>query len=172
MMAVARAIIGESLADEVVQEAWVSIYRSLGKFEGRSSLKTWILTITANEAKSRLRKENRMVSLDSMLEDSGGVMPDRFGEDGHWSRPPVSWHEDTPEALLDNQQLLECIDKIMGQLPEQQRAALSLKEMKGISLDEICNILGISSSNVRVLLHRARHRLFEHIDHFQETGKC
>ena len=172
MLAVARAIIGESLADEVVQEAWVSIYRSLAKFEGRSSLKTWILTITANEAKSRLRKENRMVSLDSMVEDSGGVMPDRFGENGRWSRPPVSWHEDTPEALLDNQQLMECIDKIMGQLPEQQRVALSLKEMKGISLDEICNILGISSSNVRVLLHRARHRLFERIDHFQETGQC
>lgn len=172
MMVVARAIIGDSLADEVVQEAWLSIYKSMDKFENRSSFKTWAITITANEAKGRLRKEARTISLDSISENADPSMLERFDDAGHWSKPPTSWHEDSPDSLLTNQELMDCIQKTMGNLNEQQRAALSLKDLEGFSLDDICNILGVSTSNVRVLIHRARQRLFQHIDHFQETGQC
>lgn len=170
MKAVARAIVGEALADDVVQEAWLSIYKALPAFERRSSLKTWVVTITANEAKRQLRKESRRVSANRLSNEP--VMTSRYDSEGMWSRPPVRWNDDTPEALLTNVELMECIRKIMGQLSDQQQAALILKDIDGLPADEICNILEVSVSNVRVLIHRARHKLFEHINHFQETGQC
>ena len=170
MLAVARSIIGDSLAEEVVQEAWLSAYRNLAKFEGRASLKTWLITIVSNEAKTRLRKESRTVSIVELSDDD--TFLERYGSDGHWSKPPSTWHDDTPEALLNNQQFITCLNKYMSNLSVQARAALALKDIHGISLDEICNILDITASNVRVLIHRSRHKVFEHIENFQETGTC
>ncbi|OUS28533.1 hypothetical protein A9Q99_12075 [Gammaproteobacteria bacterium 45_16_T64] len=172
MLVVARAIIGDSIADDVVQEAWLSIYKSLDKFEGRSSFKTWAITITANEAKRRLRKESQTTSLEGLIQGMEPSMLERYDDTGRWSKPPTLWHEDSPDSLLSNQELMDCIQHTMGNLNEQQRTALSLKDLEGLSLDEICNIIGVSASNVRVLIHRARQRLFQHIDHFQETGQC
>ena len=172
MRVVACAIIGELQADDVVQEAWVSIYKALPKFEQRSSLKTWITTIVANEAKKWLRKQSRLPLLESLGGDAVGVIGERFNQDGKWSHPLAQWHEETPEALLYNDELMSCMQMIMEQLSEQQRVALSLRECDGMPLDEICNILGISTSNVRVLIHRARHKLLEHVEHFQMTGQC
>ena len=172
MLALARSIVGEAIADEVVQEAWVSVYRALPKFEGRSSLKTWILRITANEAKTRLRKESRSISLDQF--DDGGDNPlfGRFQDDGHWQKPPSSWHEDGPESLLINTEMGDCIEFTLNHLPSMQQAVFELKDLGDNSFEEICNILDITSSNARVLLHRARVSLFGKIEHFQETGEC
>jgi len=171
MLVVAKSIIGDSLAEEVVQEAWLAAYNNLSKFEGRSSLKTWLITIVSNEAKTRLRKESKTVSIGDFSDDES-VLYDRFGSDGHWSKPPSSWHNETPDALLSNQQFSRCLKKYMLKLSEQARTALTLKDMHGLSLDEICNILGVTASNVRVLIHRSRHKIFEHIEKFQETGSC
>ena len=173
MLHLARSIVGEKIADEVVQEAWFSMMRALPKFEGRSSLKTWLLTIVANEAKSRLRKENRLVS----LEDLTATDPDfdrRFDDRGHWAAgsEPAGWSADSPDALLTRDELRDCLELVIAALPDMQGATLRLREQQGYSLSEICNILDVSESNVRVLLHRARNRLFATIEHFEQTGEC
>lgn len=170
MKAVAYAIAGPIIADEVVQEAWLSALKALPKFEGRSSLKSWLIRIVANEAKTRRRKENRSVSLEA-IQDTWATDP-RFTENSHWKNPSAQWHGDTPEDLLSAEELRECIEKNMQKLPENQLAALRLRDAGGLSMDELCNILEVSSSNVRVLLHRARDKVLRVIDHFQITGEC
>ena len=173
IVVVARAIIGDSLAEEVAQEAWISIYRALPSFEGRSSIKTWIFTIVSNEAKTRLRKESRLVRINEMEE----VIPaylngERFNNNGSWSSPPPLWDIESPEKLLENEQLQRCIEKTIELLPDVQKSVFLLRDIEQQSLEEICNILDISNSNVRVLLHRARVRLMQIIDQYQETGQC
>jgi len=173
MLHLANSIAGEKIGDEVVQEAWFSVIKALPRFEGRSSLKTWILRIVANEAKTRLRKENRSVSLEAMTADDPDLV-DRFNDKGHWikGKEPTAWGADSPEALLTSDELRDCLELVIAALPELQGATLRLREQQGYSLNEICNILEVSESNVRVLLHRARNRLFTTIEHFENTGEC
>ena len=173
MVIVARAIIGDSLAEEVVQEAWVSIYHALPSFEGRSSIKTWIYTIVSNQAKTRLRKESRLVSMNDMEEDIPAYLKaERFHDNGRWSSPPPLWDTESPEDMLENDQLRQCIEKTLELLPTQQKSVFLLRDIEQQSLEEICNMLQIANSNVRVLLHRARVKLMQVIDHYQETGQC
>lgn len=172
MLYLAHSFVGNKIADEVVQEAWFSAIRALSKFERRSSLKTWLLRIVANEAKTRLRKENRLTSLEAMTAENRHLS-DRYAGNGHWGdKIPAQWDSDSPEELLSVQELKQCMDQLIESLPELQGATLNLREQQGYSLDDICNILEVSESNVRVLLHRARNRLFLCIEHFQETGEC
>jgi len=166
MLSIARAIVGEAFADEVVQEAWISAIKALPKFEGRSKLKTWLLHIVSNGAKSRIRRENRMVSLDEGWES---VSSDKFDPSGHRLDNVYPWEEATPEALLANDQLQTIIEETFQQLPALQRAALTMYDMEGIKMDEICNILDVSTSNVRVLLHRARTTLHHSIEKYQDN---
>lgn len=171
MRYLAFSFTGNKIADEVVQEAWFSIIHALPRFEGRSTLKTWILRIVANEAKTRLRKENRMVSLESMLTEDSEIAG-RFDSGGHWLQAPFKWTAESPEELLSSDELEQCIQKSIEALPDMQAATLNLREQQGYSFADICNILDISESNVRVLLHRARNHLFKCIEHFQKTGEC
>ncbi len=167
MLSIARAIVGDAFADEVVQDAWISAIKALAKFEGRSKLKTWLLHIVSNGAKSRVRRENRMVSLDQGWES---VSADKFDQTGHRLDNVYPWEEATPEALLANDQLQAIIEETFQQLPALQRAALTMYDMEGIKMDEICNILDVSASNIRVLLHRARTTL--HHSMVNSTPKC
>ena len=171
MRQLAISICGEAISDEVVQEAWFSAIRSLSRFEGRSSLKTWLLRIVANEAKSRLRRENRLTSLEALTQDDENFV-NRFDERGHWSIYPSDWHVSSPDELISSEQLQQCLNTLIAALPDLQSATLQLKEHQNYSLHEICNILEVSESNVRVLLHRARQRLYRCIEHFQATGEC
>ncbi len=141
------------------------------KFEGRSTLKTWITQIVANEAKKRLGKESRQVSLDSLGNDDEHFL-ERFDSQGHWSIPPANWDLSTPAEILDEKQLKQCIDETIKNLPEKQKAVFTLRYLENYSLSELCNILEISNSNIRVLMHRARLVLYQTIEHFQETGEC
>ncbi|MDY6919489.1 MAG: RNA polymerase sigma factor [Pseudomonadota bacterium] len=176
MLAVARAIVGDSLAEEVVQEAWVSVYRNLPGFEGRSSLKTWLFSIVSNQAKTRLRKEKRVIAFDDLsVPDTGVDYLDsgRFhAGNGHWKTPPPGWHLDSPDQLLEQSQLQHCIDHTLKVLPSQQRAVFLLRDIEQQELAAICNILEVTESYVRVLLHRARLKLMQVIDRYQETGEC
>ncbi|OUR73796.1 RNA polymerase subunit sigma-70 [Methylophaga sp. 41_12_T18] len=165
MLSVARAIVGEAFADEVVQEAWMAAIKALPKFEARSSLKTWLLHIVSNGAKSRVRRENRQTSLDDGWEAEPA---DKFDHSGHRYDDVIPWETATPEALLANDQLQTIIDECFQQLPSVQRAVLSMYELEGIKMDEICNILDITSSNARVLLHRARTTLHHSIEKYQD----
>lgn len=166
MLSVARAIVGDTFADEVVQEAWISAIKALPKFERRSSLKTWLLHIVSNGAKSRVRRENRSFSLDEGWQAESS---DKFDHTGHRYDDLFAWEEATPEALLANEQLQSVIEESFQQLPAQQRAALTLYDMEGIKMEEICNILDVSASNVRVLLHRARTTLHHSIEKYQDN---
>ena len=170
MYSIARGIAGDAIADEVIQESWLSALKALPRFEQRSSLKSWLMRIVANEAKTRLRKESRTVSLESMQE-SWATDP-RFNEGSHWSNPSSQWHGDTPEDLLSAEELRDCIKLNMGKLPENQRVAVQLRDGGGLSMNEICNILQVTPSNLRVLLHRARDKVLQVVDHFQITGEC
>lgn len=170
MYAVAYSIAGNAIADEVVQEAWISAIRALPKFEGRSKLKSWLIRIVANEAKTRLRKESRSVSLDAMNE-SWATDP-RFDSKGYWNSTKPAWSSSSPDELLQAQELKDCMDKHIIGLPENQKQIMNLRDIGGLEMDEICNILSVTSSNARVLLHRARDKMQQVVAHFQETGKC
>jgi RNA polymerase sigma-70 factor (ECF subfamily) len=172
MRAVAYAIVGSRNADEVVQDAWLAVVRSLDGFQGRSSLKTWLLTITANTAKTRLKHNRREVLLDDLPAPHGSIGDERFSENGHWLLAPHAWHHDSPDALLTEDELRECLEKTLASLPEQQGSVLHLRERAGLELEEICNLLQVSASNVRVLLHRARLKVYATLEHFEETGQC
>lgn len=172
MRAVAYAIVGSRNADEVVQDAWLAVVRNLDGFQGRSSLKTWLLTITANTAKTRLKHNRREVLMDDLPAPHGSIDDRRFAEDGHWLTAPFAWHEDSPEALLSEDELRECLEKTLNSLSELQGSVLMLRERQGLELEEICNLLEVSLSNVRVLLHRARLKVFATLEHFEETGQC
>lgn len=172
MRAVAYAIVGSRNADEVVQDAWLAVVRSLNGFQGRSSLKTWLLTITANTAKSRLKSNRREVLLDDIPSPHGSIDDSRFAEDGHWLLAPHAWHQDSPDALLTEDELRQCLEKTLASLSELQSSVLTLRERQGLELEEICNLLDISLSNARVLLHRARLKVFATVEHFEETGQC
>lgn len=172
MRAVAYAIVGSRHADEAVQDAWLSVVRNLDGFEGRSSLKTWLLTITANAAKNRYKQNRREVLLDDLPSPHGCVDDDRFSSDGHWLLAPFAWHQDTPEALLTEDELRECLEHTLLSLPQLQNSVLVLREREGLTLEDICNLLQITLSNARVLIHRARLKVFATVEHFEETGEC
>lgn len=174
MLAIAHAIAGDAFAEDVVQDAWVSIHKNIAKFEQRSSLKTWIATIVSNEAKGRLRRESRKLSLDELDGEIPGSYLDgaHFKQNGHWSAPTPFWHSESPEELLEEQQLQRCINKTLSILPPAQKAAFLLRDIEQESFETICTILEVSTANVRVLVHRARLTLMQVIDRFQETGTC
>ena len=174
MLSIARAISGDTFAEDVVQDAWLSIHNNIAKFEGKSSLKTWIITIVSNEAKGRRRRESRRVSLDELDGETPGSYLEaaHFNADGHWSAPIASWHCESPEQLLEEKQLQRCINKTLSILPAAQKAAFILRDIEQESFADICTTLDISAANVRVLVHRARLTLMQVIDRFQETGKC
>ena len=99
-------------------------------------------------------------------------MDARFDADGHWTQVPQLWDAQSPEALLEERDLLDCLRHTLERLPVNQRLVLELRDFHGEELDAICNMLEISASNVRVLLHRPRTRVFDVVDHYQETGEC
>ena len=169
MRFVATPIVGESYADEIVQEAWLTVYQKLAQWEQKGSFKSWLLTITANEAKDLYRKQKREVLIEAPEAQS---MTDRFKQDGHWTDAPATWHTAGPEALLSNDELLECLNHKMNAIPEKQRIVFGLKNYSLYSLDDIAEFMGESSANIRVLLHRARTKLYKDIERFQESGIC
>ena len=172
LLTVARAIVGTAHTEDTVQEAWISIHRNLIHFEGRSSFKTWAVRIVSNEAKTRLRREARTVTLDETELERPHLDDSCFKANGHWATPPSRWHSETPDALLEEAQLKRCIDKTLSLLPERQKAAFMLRDLEQQPLEEIAQTLAISNANVRVLLHRARLTLLQVVERYQETGQC
>ncbi|AKH68735.1 RNA polymerase sigma factor, sigma-70 family [Spongiibacter sp. IMCC21906] len=172
LLIIARSIVGEIFAEDVVQDAWSSVYRAIAKFEGRSSLSTWIIQIVSNEAKSRLRREKRHMNVADIEELGHGGDSQHFDQQGHWSNPPTRWEIATPELMLQESELQKCIEHTLSVLPEKQKAVFLLRDVEQHALVDISEVLGLSDNNVRVLLHRARLRLMQVVDHYQETGEC
>jgi RNA polymerase sigma-70 factor (ECF subfamily) len=152
LVRLAEAITGSSAsAEDVVQETWVSVLRSLVTFEGRSSLRTWVHRVCAHLALARMREEDRAPLLPEALVD-----PTRFDAHGAWRDPPVPWTEETPEALAARREVMECIERTIKMLSPRQRAVITLRDIDGFSSQEACEILGVTEIHQRVLLHRAR----------------
>ncbi len=171
MLAAARFYVGVDKAEDVVQESWIKAIRAIQTFEGRASLKTWLSRIVVNQAKNVLRQSGREVPLESP-EALDPALASRFGPNRRWIQPPTLTSHETAEQWLERGALGDCLDKHLAALPEQQRSALMLFEVHQHKSDDVCNILEVSASNLRVLIHRARQRMFLMVEHFQETGEC
>jgi RNA polymerase sigma-70 factor, ECF subfamily len=154
-----------ALGEEVVQETWLRVLGALDRFEGRSSLKTWVFRILVNTAKTRAQREGRVIPFSSLHDPSrvpeAAVEPERFLPDGHerfpggWSAPPRPLPEENLIAAETRREIATAIDA----LPANQRAVISLRDVEGWSSDEVRNALDISEVNQRVLLHRARSKV-------------
>jgi RNA polymerase sigma-70 factor, ECF subfamily len=153
-----------AVAEEVVQEAWLGVLKGIGRFEGRSSLKTWLFRIVANTAKTRGMRESRSIPFSSLGDDASDeptVDPERFlgsGErfPGHWALPPQAW---APEGRLLSQEAFDVIQREIDRLPPAQRAVITMRDLQGFTSEEVCNALDVTETNQRVLLHRARARV-------------
>jgi RNA polymerase sigma-70 factor (ECF subfamily) len=166
MVAVARTYVSSrAVAEEVVQDAWIGVLKGLDGFEGRSSLRTWILRIVANTAMRRGGRESHSVPFSSLAPEGeeAAVDPDRFrgpgdGFPGHWRAYPGDWCS-LPEERLLGRETLDVVRRAIEELPEAQRTVITLRDIHGCSTDEICATLEIGAPHERVLLHRARSRV-------------
>jgi RNA polymerase sigma-70 factor (ECF subfamily) len=159
-----------AVAEEVTQETWLAALTHLDQFAGRSSFKTWLFHILVNGAKARAQRERRSVPFSALESDADGdgpdepsVAPERFQPEGAahpggWLAFPQSW-EQIPEAHLVSRETRERILAAIEKLPANQRGVIRLRDVEGYAASEVCDILGLSEVNQRVLLHRARARV-------------
>jgi RNA polymerase sigma-70 factor (ECF subfamily) len=165
MVRLARGFVPtQAVAEEVAQEAWLGVLRGLDRFEGRSSLRTWLFRIVVNRAKTRGERERRCVPFCDLADDEArgdepAVEPERFlGPDqlwvGHWAAAPRSF-AGADDPLLEAE-TMEVVRRAVAELPTAQRTVISLRDLEGWDPSEVCDLLGITDGNQRVLLHRAR----------------
>jgi len=166
LLRLARSFVpSRAVAEEVVQETWLGVLNGLDRFEGRAALKTWIFKILVNTARTRGARERRSVPFSALasVEEGAGeasVDPDRFFAadhdryPGHWSLGPARW--ETPEEDLLAAETREVILAAVEELPQAQRAVITMRDIEGWPAEEVCDALEVSEVNQRVLLHRAR----------------
>ncbi len=155
-----------AIAEEVVQETWLGVVRGVARFEGRSSLRTWLFHILVNRARSTGAREARRAP--SRTEWLPAVDPARFGSDGAWVDPPTPWPDDIDDRVSATA-LADRVRAYLAELPEQQRQVVTLRDIEGLDAPEVCQLLEISEANQRVLLHRGRARIRRMLD--DELGK-
>jgi RNA polymerase sigma-70 factor (ECF subfamily) len=149
-----------SIAEEVVQDAWLTVLRSLDRFELRSTFRTWVLGIVVNLARSRTRAERRSVAFsleDPVVEPARFLPQDHARWPHHWAIEPASWR--TPEQELLAGETRKVLLDAIETLPSAQREVLVLRDLEGLAAADVCNILGLTDTHQRVLLHRARSRV-------------
>jgi RNA polymerase sigma-70 factor, ECF subfamily len=149
----------DAAAADVVQETWLGVIRGLGKFEGRSSLRTWIFRILVNRARTRAVRDARDLPFSQLEEgDRPAVEPASFAAEGRWASAPVRLDSDPETSLLSAELRAHLLRAVDGLAPA-QRAVLTLRDLVGIPAKEVCDLLDLSEVNQRVLLHRARSRV-------------
>lgn len=169
MLRLAQLTVGtRAVAEEVVQEAWIGVLTGIDRFEGRSSLKTWIFRILLNKANTRAVREAGSVPFSALGggdhdADEPSVDPDRFlGPDsrwaGHWASTPRRF-QDLPEERLVAGETFACLAAALAALPRVQRAVVTMRDVEGWSSEDVCSALDLSASNQRVLLHRGRSKI-------------
>jgi RNA polymerase sigma-70 factor (ECF subfamily) len=157
------SVASDAVAEEVAQETWLAVIEGIDRFEGRSSLKTWIFSILVNKARSRGVRDQRVVPMSSLggrPDDAPAVDPDRFVRQGqrwggHWSQPPAPWTQGPADRVIAAETMGVTV-RAIAQLPPRQRAVITLRDVDGWSSEETCALLELSEGNQRVLLHRAR----------------
>jgi RNA polymerase sigma-70 factor (ECF subfamily) len=164
----------ESVAEEVVQDTWMAVLDGLDGFEGRASFKTWLYRILANRARSRASREGRSVpfsALPGREDDESALDAERFDAAGMWRDPPVGWTDETPERLALEAETRGVMEAAVAALPPAQRAVLVLRDEDGLETEEICNLLDLTVTNQRVLLHRARTRVRQALEAHMRGGR-
>ncbi len=164
-----------AVAEEVAQDTWVAVLEELDRFEGRSSLRTWIFRILTNQAKTRGVRERRTTPFSSLAgqrDTSESTMPpDAFLDErhrwaGHWAVPVHAW--ELPEEHLLSDELGQVIRQAVDALPAAQRAVVALRDGQSLSSHEVCDALSLSEGNQRVLLHRGRTRVRAAVEEYVE----
>jgi RNA polymerase sigma-70 factor (ECF subfamily) len=168
------------VAQEVVQETWLAVVEGIERFEGRSSLKTWLFRILTNRAKTRAVREGRSLPFSAVAgpdsADEPAVDPDRFLDPndpqapGAWASPPRGW-ETLPEERLLSRETLQRIAGAIEGLPAAQREVIRLRDVEGWDAEEVAAALDITDGNQRVLLHRARSKVRQALEDYLETGR-
>lgn len=164
------------VAEEVVQDTWMAVIEGFARFEGRSSLRTWIFGIMIHKAKDRGVREKRHTtfsSFESIDDDCDETIdPSRFHQSGewagHWAFPPQPWDDQTPEKLLASQQAVDVMNRVITALPRTLQDVLILRDIEGVGSKEICEILKITETNLYVRLHRARERVRQAVEIYVE----
>jgi len=177
MVGVAMAYVGgdRAVAEEVAQDAWLGMLRQLARFEGRSSLRTWLFRILVNTAKTRGRRERRSVPFSALVgPDEPAVAPERFEPPGrrwagHWASPPRDWGG-VPEERLESKEAIAVVRRAIDGLPDAQRAVITLRDVEGWSAAEVGGLLRVTEGNQRVLLHRARSRVRSALERYLEES--
>jgi RNA polymerase sigma-70 factor (ECF subfamily) len=170
----------QAAAEEVAQETWLGLLKGLDRFEGRSSLKTWLFTILTNRAKTRGQRESRSVPFSALAEseldsDEPAVAPERFRPPDHpqspneWGAYVSAWAE-IPEEKFLSEEMMGVIRQAITALPPAQRDVITRRDIEGWSAQEVCNILAISETNQRVLLHRARSKVRQALEQYLNEG--
>jgi len=164
LVRLARSFVGQpSTAQEVAQETWLGVLKGIRAFEGCSSLKSWLFRILINQAKTRATREKRTVPFSEISnaehDDDFAVDPTRFNAGGMWADPPLPWQAETPESLMARKETRQLIAQALAALPANLRVVVTLRDVEGFDATEVCNILEISETNQRVLLHRGRSKL-------------
>ena len=155
LLRVARYYVASSSsAEDVAQDTWIAVVRGVERFEGRSSFKTWLLRICANRARTVAVKEHRSIPSDPSP-STPTVASQRFDQGGVWSDPPTPFTEGV-DARLDNAALLAAVREAIDALGDPQQAVVTLRDVEGLSTEEVAELLGLSVANVRVILHRGR----------------
>jgi RNA polymerase sigma-70 factor, ECF subfamily len=160
-----RYVPSRAIAEEVAQEAWIGVIEGIHRFEGRSSLKTWLFRILVYRARGRGERERRVTPMVfGAVDGDERVVPiERFrGSDalwaGNWATPPRRWDGDAEERLLAGE-IRGVLDQAIAALPVAQRDVVTLRDVSGLTSDEVCEVLGLTEGNQRVLLHRGRSRV-------------
>jgi RNA polymerase sigma-70 factor (ECF subfamily) len=168
-----------ALAEEIVQDTWLGVLDGLSGFEGRASFKTWIFRILTNRATTCGAREARSVPFSALAEGEAaeggdaGVDPARFDTRGMWKDPPHAWAARTPEEVLRREEAAKMMESVVAGLSEGQRAVLTLRDLEEVGPEETCSLLGITMTNQRVLLHRARTKVREALErHFRGAEPC
>ncbi len=156
-------------AEDVAQDTWIAVLKGIERFEGRSSFKTWLLRICVNRARTSGVKEHRTIPFDPN-ETGPSVSSQRFDQAGMWSEPPVPFTE-AIDSRLDNSALLNAVRKAIDELGEPQQAVVTLRDVEGLSTQEVATLLGLSEANVRVILHRGRARVREIVEEAVKGSK-
>ena len=151
-----------SSAEDVAQDTWIAVMRGIEKFEGRSSFKTWLLRICVNRARTTGVKEHRSIPVDPN-ESGPSVSAHRFDQGGFWSDPPVPF-TDAIDSRLDDTALLSAVRHAIDALGEPQQSVVTLRDVEGLSTQEVAALLELSEANVRVILHRGRARVREIVE--------
>lgn len=177
MLRVAQMYVSShAVAEEVVQEAWIGILKGLPKFEGRSSLRTWMYKIVTNVAKTRGVREGRSLPFSALAgEHDDPIDPSWFqGPDdplpGGWRTFPDDWRG-IPEDRLLGRETLDHISRALDGMPAMQAEVVRLRDVQGWSSGDVCNALDLTETNQRVLLHRGRSRIRRELDAYLSEGR-